>query len=306
MKKLLLVVLALFLVSSLTTIASATNGDNLIGIGAISRSMGGVGVAAPQDAISATFGNPAGMCFGPYCPGAEVNFDGTLFMPNIDAKITLPTPGGPFEVKGESDDKVYAIPAIGLSVPITNELRFGLSAYGVSGLGVDYRDELDLDPSTTPEKEGDIFTQLQILKFSPNLAYLINDKLSVGLGIHVDYSQLDLGEGTSFGYGVGAQVGVIYKVIEAVSLGATYISEQSVNHDNVADLDRDGDLDLVSASSALPAPGVYYLENLGDGRFVDQTASVGDKIGDRGNPCAVMWSDYNNDGFSDLHQSAFR
>ena len=45
----------------------ATNGDNLIGIGPISRAMGGVGVAAPQDAISAIFANPAATCFGNYC-----------------------------------------------------------------------------------------------------------------------------------------------------------------------------------------------------------------------------------------------
>ena len=34
-----------------STSALATNGDNLIGIGPISRAMGGTGIAAPQDAI---------------------------------------------------------------------------------------------------------------------------------------------------------------------------------------------------------------------------------------------------------------
>ena len=48
----------------------------------------GHGIAAPQDAISAVFSNPAAMCFGPYCPSSEFNFSGTLFMPKIDAKIT--------------------------------------------------------------------------------------------------------------------------------------------------------------------------------------------------------------------------
>ena len=61
--------------------AYATNGDNLISIGPISRAMGGVGIAAPQDAISAVFSNPAAMCFGLYCPGSEFNFAGTIFMP---------------------------------------------------------------------------------------------------------------------------------------------------------------------------------------------------------------------------------
>ena len=35
--------------------ALATNGDNIIGVGPISRAMGGVGIAHPQDAISAVF-----------------------------------------------------------------------------------------------------------------------------------------------------------------------------------------------------------------------------------------------------------
>ena len=62
--------------------AFATNGDNIIGVGAISRSMGGVGAAAPQDAISAVFGNPAAMCYIP-CESSEVDFAATLFVPKI-------------------------------------------------------------------------------------------------------------------------------------------------------------------------------------------------------------------------------
>jgi len=87
MKKVLILMLALVMVMGLAGISMATNGDNLIGIGAISRAMGGVGIAAPQDAISATFANPAGMCFGPYCPGSEVNFDGTAFIPSPSASV---------------------------------------------------------------------------------------------------------------------------------------------------------------------------------------------------------------------------
>jgi long-chain fatty acid transport protein len=47
--------------------ALVTNGDNLIGVGPISRAMGGVGIAHPRDAISAGFSNPAAMCCGDFC-----------------------------------------------------------------------------------------------------------------------------------------------------------------------------------------------------------------------------------------------
>ena len=61
--------------------ALATNGDNLIGIGPTSRSMGGVGIAHPLDAIGAVFSNPAAMCFGDFCPSNEVEIAGTVFLP---------------------------------------------------------------------------------------------------------------------------------------------------------------------------------------------------------------------------------
>jgi long-chain fatty acid transport protein len=106
---------------------------------------------------------------------------------------------------------------------------------------VDYRDT----NQTFFGQTTNLNTQLQIMKFSPNVAYLVNDRLSVGLGLHIDYSALDLGSGTSFNYGWGAQVGAIYKVSDYVSLGVTYRTPQSVDHENVsnfnADLNGDGD-----------------------------------------------------------------
>ena len=124
-------ILVLFLAVLLATPAMATNGDNLIGVGPISRSMGGVGIAAPQDAISAVFSNPAAMCFGPFCPTSQVDFAGTLFMPKVKASVTGALGQG--KIKDDSEDEVYAIPAFGVSVPITDGLsppdwRFGLAA----------------------------------------------------------------------------------------------------------------------------------------------------------------------------------
>ncbi len=99
MKKVFAVLGVLCLVLAISGIAYATNGDVLIGIGPIARAMGGVGIAAPQDAISAIFANPAAMCFGAYCPGSEFNFAGTLFRPKPEAKVsaggvTATQPGG--------------------------------------------------------------------------------------------------------------------------------------------------------------------------------------------------------------------
>src|SRR5512139_1326560 len=123
-------VLCLVLAISATAFAS-TNGTNLIGIGPIARAMGGVGIAAPQDAISAVFSNPAAMCFGLYCPGSEFNFAGTIFMPKAKTDISLF--GGGTNGTKKSDSDLFAIPAIGISSPISQNLRFGIAAYGVTG-----------------------------------------------------------------------------------------------------------------------------------------------------------------------------
>ena len=87
MRKLFTVLVVVALVATLSPAAFATNGTQLIGIGPTSRAMGGVGIAAPQDAISAVFANPAGMCFGPYCPSSQFDFAGTIFMPEPKAEI---------------------------------------------------------------------------------------------------------------------------------------------------------------------------------------------------------------------------
>ncbi len=226
--------------------AFATNGDNLIGIGPSSRSMGGVGIAAPQDAIGSIFTNPAAMCFGTYCPGSEFNFSGTLFMPKVEARIELD--GKTY--KADSSKNKYAIPAIGLSVPITDSLpfwRFGLAAYGVSGLGVDYR-ETAIDQPGFADFGGNplvagTFTQLQIMKFAPAIAFQPNPQFSLGLALHIDHATLDLGKGASFNYGFGGKLGALFKLSNLVSIGAIYVSPQKTKHEKVENFDGIGGKD---------------------------------------------------------------
>lgn len=235
MKQHATLVIALFAALLLPLSAHATNGDNLIGIGPISRAMGGVGIAAPQDAISATFANPAAMLVTPGCPKSEFDFAATLFAPKIDGKVTINPAGGfpaPGEYKNRADEKVYTVPAFGFSAPLSPDLRFGLSAYGITGLGVDHRDSKLSGGLLAADN-----TQLMILKVAPNLAYQVTEQLSVGAALHVVNSQLDLNQGSSTGYGVGAQLGALYRS-GAMRYGLTYLSPISANHQNVYNLDE--------------------------------------------------------------------
>jgi len=81
---------------------------------------------------------------------------------------------------------------------------------------------------------------------------------------------------------------------------ASAVSDGKSKITSFGDFDGDGWLDLVSASSTLPDPGAYLLRNRGDGTFEDVTAPSGVHIDGSGNPCAVMWTDYDTDGDVDL------
>ena len=61
--------------------------------------------------------------------------------------------------------------------------------------------------------------------------------------MHIDYASLDLREGSSTGFSFGLQPGLIYKPMDNLYLGLTYISPQNVTYDNVADFDGNGQLD---------------------------------------------------------------
>ncbi len=68
------------------------------------------------------------------------------------------------------------------------------------------------------------------------------------------------------------------------------------------DYDNDGWLDVFVASSQFVAhpPHGYLMRNNGDGTFSDVSDAAGVVVSPTGNPCAVMWTDYDNDGWQDL------
>ena len=185
-------------------------------------------------------------------------------MPKVKASVTGALGQG--KIKDDSEDEVYAIPAFGLSVPITDGLsppdwRFGLAAYGVTGLGVDYR-ETSLDDPDGPLITGE-YTQLQSMRFAPAFGYQPSAKLSFGLAGIVEYSNLDLGNGSDWDYGFGVQGGAIFRPINDVSLGLNIITPRKLEFKNVADFDANGSLDDLDleAPMEIGAGAAYGLSN---------------------------------------------
>ncbi|MCB1069191.1 MAG: outer membrane protein transport protein [Verrucomicrobia bacterium] len=239
----------------------ATNGDNLIGIGPVDRALGGTGIAAPQDSLTAIFGNPAGMSFCPCGEGSEAIFAGSIFAPTVNARIG--TPMGTYS--GESQHDPFLIPAMGVTMPVNESMRFGVGAYGISGLGVDYRNMgWDLDGNPANGFEGDLYSRLEVMKFAPMLAYKVNDTLSVGGSLQASYNNLDLGSGGSHTYAYGVQLGILY-VAGSFHFGASYTSPEKADFENVFNFDSfTGDTqldDLTLEAPATYAAGVAYTIN---------------------------------------------
>jgi long-chain fatty acid transport protein len=210
-----------------------TNGDKLEGIGAVSGAMGGTGVAAPQDNLSAVVNNPAGLAGLQDGDIDDVVVGLTLFQPEVEAKIA--TPAG--TLQGESDDPLSVIPFLGYGAAINEKLSFGFGAYGVSGMGTDYRGKgWDLDGNPANGFEGDLFVKLSVLKVAPSLAYAVSEALSIGVSLHGNYSTLDMGQGESDDFSAGGQFGALYRAGD-LRFGASYTTPQKATFDGVYNFD---------------------------------------------------------------------
>jgi long-chain fatty acid transport protein len=269
-------ILSLFIVALVCMVlavpAFATNGYQLIGVGQIQKSMGGAVTAAPMDAMTAIT-NPAGMSR----IGSRVDFSMEAFMPKRSVDFSTMGFGGESTSGGSN---MYGIPAIGWTAPAfdSEDIYFGGGMFGTSGLGVDYGEITIMGTSTFIG-----YSSIQFWKMAPTVAVNINDKLSVGGSLNMDYQSVtmvqkfskmnataagiaaglpntahdinfDLGRPTSQ-MGFGLTFGVLYDLDEMITLGASYSTKQ-----NFSDAEyRLGSGDLAYFNGAQSKAGTYKL-----------------------------------------------
>jgi len=265
--------------------ALATNGDNLMGVGPVSRAMGGVGIAMPQDSVTAIFQNPAALGACPCGTQSESIFGATLFDPTVNARITMPTPNGPVTMEGESSGQPYVIPAIGVTMSLNDEWRLGVGAYGVSGMGVDYRNKgWDLDGNAGNGNEGDLYTKLEVMKFAGMASYQLSEEFSFGASLNGTYNNLDFEQGGAHDYSFGGQIGALYNLSSSIAIGATYRLAEEANHKMVYNFDEfmgsttQDDLALEAPASAGLGIAVTPAESLVvefDVRYLDWANAKG-------------------------------
>jgi long-chain fatty acid transport protein len=205
----LVIIVATFIAAN----AHATNGMRMIGFGPVQNSMGGVSVGVPLDAAS-ILTNPAGMSF----LSGRIDFGASYFKPSVEYKAT----GGADGTTIDSDRGGSPVPAFGLIIPLGEKFRFGIGAYGVAGMGVDY--PANLYGSVT-------YTSYSQMRFAPALSFKINDMISVGAAVNIMYATMEFNAASGFGqqphmgassFGYGATVGVLVKPVDFLQIGLAY------------------------------------------------------------------------------------
>ena len=234
-RMLLSVIASLLLLSSL----AVANGLNLNSLGSRALAMGGAFVGLADD-FSTIYWNPAGI--------AQFNkryfgFYGTDIIPSGTYALDLPLPTGEtFPLNAETQRIHYLAGLAAFYFPISENLVAGLGVYVPSGLGSKW-DGADFSPlsfGSTYEWKS----RIGMVTISPALAYKINDQVSMGATLNINYAVfeiethagdselgIDIGQYKEdmSGWGVGATFGVLVKPNEMFSFGATVRTESKIS-----------------------------------------------------------------------------
>lgn len=241
------------------TMLHATNGDNLIGVGAKARSMGGTGIALGHGAESA-FTNPATMT---NVEGTEISFGGTLFLPDIETGFGA---GGTVFGSAKSEADTNIIPSVSIASKIDENWFIGAGMWGTAGLGTDFRNTGSANPMDPTNGLVNMVTNLQLLSFGVPIAYR-NSGFSIALTPILQYGNLDInynaqglvgsptpvtiGAGLAQDFGFGWQAGMTYDFGEMGAEGLTL----GLNYKSSIEMTYDGQISTATAPFA--AAGIF-------------------------------------------------
>ena len=215
--------------------------------GAKATAMAGAFVARADD-VTAVFYNPAGIAF---LDGTNVH----LGMHPINLNFTSKFAG----ITTDDTNKWLTPASAFFSSKLNDSISYGFGFYVPFGLTVDWPDEWIGRPIS-------YHTALRSYYLQPTIAFKVNEQFSVGAGVNIVYSKVELSritvqqipispllpplsvhvdtvvEATGNGYGVN--LGMLYKVNPKFNLGLSYKSE--------IDIDYDGDVDFTPTPTGIP------------------------------------------------------
>ncbi len=206
-----------FALALFVSVSLFSNGLNLNGVGTKAVSMGGAFIGLADD-YSAVFWNPAGLT-----QMKEQNFAiyGTAIIPKGTYKLDA------YGIDAQTKNAIYPSGAIGYFKPISDNLVIGFLGYVPSGSGAEWNGE-DL----VMLSEGHVFkwkSMIGMFTFSPVVSFKINDMVSLGATININYGMLNMdlpGVGQYseklHGTGIGATLGLMIKPSDKISFGLSY------------------------------------------------------------------------------------
>ena len=263
-KRLLLCALASGAMLGVATPSLATNGYFLIGYGAKSRSMGGVGVAYAQDSLAAA-ANPAAMS-AIDMDTMRIDVGAEFFLPKrgfVHDSATLESgfPGSDTGVNHRSGSNVFLIPSMGGAYKFNRKLTVGMAVIG-NGANTRYDQSVPTKPScidgnTSGGTGSTVFNfnclgsptagvQLLQMQMLPTMAYKVKKTQSIGAAVTLavqqfrayglqSFGQDGLGysdgpdltnRGNDYAYGAGIRLGWLGTFFkERLSIGANYASK---------------------------------------------------------------------------------
>lgn len=194
--------------------------------GALGRAYAGVGVDGTD--LSGVYYNPATMTLHPgtqiqagfVAVGLDLAFEGT---------------GDYSHVSENGQYNTQAIPHGYISHQISDNMWIGLAMTVPFGMGTEYKDDWAL-------ANRGISAEVLTFDFNPNVAWKISEKLSLGVGMSIQYAAADLkmrqdisapgnsvdGEVDADSIAWGFNVGLMWSPLESLRFGLSYRSR--VNH----------------------------------------------------------------------------
>ncbi len=302
MKKILVAMIAAGAMGS----AYATDGYFSDGFGMKSKGMAGVGIALPQDALAAA-NNPAGMVM----VGNRVDLGADFFEPSRSTQISgLTGPKAVYNGDYSGNSRpLFVIPEFGYNHMLDTNKSLGVSVYGNGGMNTAYAN------SPFGPNAGINLSQLFI---APTYAMKINDSNEIGISLNLVYQMFSANglqnfalmssnpsaltnNGTDTSTGVGARIGWMGQVSQAVTLGATY--EPKTHMSNFSKYSGlfagGGSFDIpasygvgvaVKATNSTTVSADYKVIKYGDVPAIANTATQGGPLG-AANGAGFGWQD---------------
>lgn len=199
-------------------------------------------VASPDDP-SAMFYNPAGLAL---LEGTQIYVGATVIIPSGDFTGSGTLAG----VKEEQVAQTFFPPNVYISHRMNEKIVVGLGIHAPFGLGTKWK-----DPATFTGRFLAHETSIEGVGISPTVAFTVNEKLSIGVGVELRLSQLVLKrysfyDATAFGLGLldvakaeietdmanamGFNIGALFQATDQISIGLAYRSAVTIDYEGTA------------------------------------------------------------------------